>query len=348
MKSINVGIIGVSGYTGIELLRLLEVHPVFNLVQVTSRKLAKNTLKTVFPFINKYKDLVITDSEIDGFNSEVDLFFLAVPHGTAMDIAKKFVAQGKKVVDLSADFRLKDKETYEGWYNVEHRAWELVPQAVYGLPELYEQEIRSANLVANPGCYPTSVILALYPALKAGLWDGDKIVIDAKSGSTGAGRSPKENILFCEVNDNFFAYNVGQHRHTPEIEQELSFWAHKSVKVLFTTHLLPINRGILSTIYLGTKELDLDKIRAIYQDCYKDKRWVKVLDKSIFPQVRWVRGSMYCLLGLVLDKKTQQLVVVSAIDNLCRGASGQAICNANLLCGLDMHTGLEFEVPLVP
>ncbi|SDN83338.1 N-acetyl-gamma-glutamyl-phosphate reductase [Desulfonauticus submarinus] len=348
MGKINVGIVGISGYTGIELLRLLCTHPFFELKQATSRKLRGKKIKEVFPFADKFSELIITDIEKDGLDADIELYFLAVPHGTAMKLAQKIIQAGKKVVDLSADFRLKNKQVYEEWYKVKHVAWDLMSEAVYGLPEIYASKIKNSRLVANPGCYPTSAILALYPALKSGLIDSNEIIIDSKSGTTGAGRSPKENILFCEVYDNFFAYNIGKHRHSPEIEQECSLAAGRNIKILFSTHLLPINRGILTTVYVKTKELKIDKIRDCYLEFYGHKKWVKVLEDGVLPQVRWVRGTISCALGLVIDQKTEQLIIVSAIDNLCRGASGQALLNANLMVGFEEDTGFSVSAPLIP
>ncbi|KUJ96931.1 MAG: N-acetyl-gamma-glutamyl-phosphate reductase [Desulfonauticus sp.] len=344
MQKTKVGIIGVSGYTGIELLRLLENHAGFELVEVTSRKLAGKAVQEVFPFVSKYAELMITDLEQS--NLEAELYFLALPHGTAMQVAKKLLEQGKKVVDLSADFRLQDVKVYEQWYQVKHLAQEYLDKAVYGLPEIYAEEIKKASLIANPGCYPTSVILGLYPALKYDLIEPENLIIDSKSGTTGAGRSPKEATLFCEVYDNFYAYNLARHRHTPEIEQELSKACAKEVKVCFSTHLLPLNRGILSTIYADLK-VDLQRVFEVYKDFYGSKKWVKVLPLGTLPQVRWVRGTFSCFIGLVEDKRTGKLIVVSAIDNLCRGASGQALANANLLCGYPLEMGL-ISTALVP
>jgi len=347
VNKIKVGIVGISGYTGLELARILAGHPVFELGQVTSRKLRGTPLAELYPFLTQSADLTITDLDQDGLAKDVDLFFLAVPHGAAMDTAAKLIKAGKKVVDLSADFRLKCRQTYEQWYQLKHSHPELLPQAVYGLPEIYSAQIKDATLVANPGCYPSSVILALYPGLKQNLFELEQtIIIDSKSGTTGAGKKPKENLLFCEVYDNFFAYNLGKHRHTPEIEQELSSAQGSEVKVLFSVHLLPINRGILSTIYVQPKA-SLAEIREVYENYYQDKPWVKILPSGLLPQTKWVKGTMHCLLGLDYDQKTNKIIIVSVIDNLCRGASGQAIANANLMSGLELDTGLNFQ-PFLP
>lgn len=344
MQQVKVGIIGISGYTGLELLRLLESHPGFELVEVTSRKLSGKKLKDIFPFISKYRELKVTNLEESKFKA--DLYFLALPHGTSMQVAKSILSKGKKVVDLSADFRLKDVNVYEQWYQTKHEAREYLKEAVYGLPEIYEGEIKQAKLIANPGCYPTSIILGLYPALKENLIEPTNLIIDSKSGTSGAGKSPKEATLFCEVYDNFYAYNLAKHRHTPEIEQELSKAVGKEIKVTFSTHLLPITRGILSTIYADLK-VDLTEVFKVYSDFYANKKWVKVLPVGTLPQVRWVRGTFYCFIGLVEDKRTGRLIIVSAIDNLCRGASGQALVNANIQWDYPWETGL-LDYPLLP
>ena len=341
---IEVGVVGITGYTGMELVRLLRHHPYFDLVQVTSRQEAGRALQEIYPFLagTNVGLLPITMPDPELMARDCKLVFLAVPHGTAMNLAAEFLNVGVKVVDLSADFRLKDKDVYATWYNVEHTQEEYLNEAVYGLPEIYASEITQARLVANPGCYPTSAILALYPALKEDFIDSDQIIIDSKSGTSGAGRSAKLGTIFCEVYDNFRAYNLGKHRHTPEIEQELSFACGKDIQVLFSTHLLPINRGILSTIYAPLKkDISLAKIISLYKDFYKGKNWIRVLPPGVLPETRYVRGTMFCDLGLVKDERTGRLVIVSAIDNLCRGASGQAIANANLMFGLDVNAGLD-------
>jgi len=350
MEKIAVGIVGVTGYTGMELVRLLQYHPYFELVQVTSRQEAGRALQEIYPFLEGTSlgllPITIPDPEL--MARDCDLVFLAVPHGTAMNIAAEFLKLGVKVVDLSADFRLKDKDVYATWYNVEHTQEEFLQEAVYGLPEIYESEIARARLIANPGCYPTSAILALYPALKFELIDSDQIIIDSKSGASGAGRSAKIGTLFCEVYDNFRAYNLGKHRHTPEIEQELTFACGKKILVSFSTHLLPINRGILTTVYAPLKKKSsVDEIINIYKRFYKNKNWIRILPRNILPETRHVRGTMFCDLGLVKDERTERLIIVSAIDNLCRGASGQAIANANLMYGFDAQTGLN-QPALVP
>jgi len=274
--------------------------------------------------------------------------FLAVPHKTAQEIAAALIEKGVKVVDLSADFRLRDKNTYEKWYATPHTQAKLLAEAVYGLAELYRDEMAAARLIANPGCYPTSVILGLAPALEQGLVHTGDLVVDAKSGTSGAGRKASVGTLFCEVSDTFRAYNLTKHRHTPEIEQEVSLLAGEPVVLSFNTHLLPINRGILSTIYTRlVKPLPVAEIHALYAERYKDDAFVRVLPLGTLPETRWVRGTMFCDIGLVVDERIGRLIIVTAIDNLCRGASGQAVLGANLMLGLPEAQGLNLA-PLMP
>ena len=349
-QTIKAGLVGVTGYTGMELARLMTHHSSMELVRVTSRSEAGKTLAEIYPFLNRLPlgDLVITQPDPKDLADECDVVFLAVPHKTAMEIAATLLDEGVKVVDLSADFRINDKATYEQWYAVEHTRADLLDEAVYGLPELYLDNIMGARLIANPGCYPTSSILGLAPALSGGFIQTDDIVIDAKSGTSGAGRGAKVGSLFCEVHDSFKAYSLPSHRHTPEIEQELSKLGGTDITVSFNTHLLPIDRGILSTIYTKlTAEMTLDAVHEAYTEFYADKPLVRVLPKGQLPETRYVRGTVFCDIGLVVDPRTNRLIVLSAIDNLCRGASGQALMNANLICGLDIDEGLPMA-PMMP
>ncbi len=347
---IKAGLVGVTGYTGMELARLMTHHSSMELVRVTSRSEAGKTLAEIYPFLNRLPlgDLVITQPDPADLASECDVVFLAVPHKTAMEIGAALLKEGVKVVDLSADFRINDKATYEQWYDVEHTQADLLKEAVYGLPELYLDQIMGARLIANPGCYPTSAILGLTPALDAKLVETDNIVIDAKSGTSGAGRGKNVGTLFCEVHDSFRAYGLPTHRHTPEIEQEISKVAGTDITVSFNTHLLPIDRGILSTIYTKlTTDKSLEEIHDLYTDFYADKPMVRVMPLGQLPETRFVRGTVFCDIGLVVDPRTNRLIIISAIDNLCRGASGQALMNANLICGLDIDEGLPMA-PMMP
>lgn len=351
---IPVGLVGVTGYTGMELCRLLAGHPELELVRATSRSEAGKTLSSLYPYLSgpgglgRMGSIVVSQPDPAELAASCRLVFLAVPHKTAMEIASALLEKGVKVVDLSADFRLRDKATYEKWYAVEHTQGALLAEAVYGLPELYRDRMRAARLIANPGCYPTSAILGLAPALEKGLVHTGDIVIDAKSGTSGAGRKASVGTLFCEVSDTFRAYNLTKHRHTPEIEQEVSLLAGAPVALSFNTHLLPINRGILSTIYTRLKKpMTLAEAHALYAQRYKDEPLVRVLPAGTLPETRWVRGTMFCDIGLAVDERIGRLIILSAIDNLCRGASGQAVAGANLMLGLPETAGLP-TAPLMP
>lgn len=340
---IRVGLVGVTGYTGMELARLLATHPNMRLTTATSRVEAGKRLGAIYPFLNGLpgSDVILIEPEPDAIAEACDLAFLAVPHTAATEMAAALLERGLKVVDLSADFRLKSAETYETWYKVRHTRPDLLPEAVYGLPELYAKDIASARLVANPGCYPTSIILGLTAALGDGLISKQGIVIDSKSGTSGAGRSAKVDSLFCEVYDSFRAYGIGTHRHTPEIEQELSRLAHTSLTVSFNPHLVPMNRGILSTMYAQLQEpLSQADAQRVYEETWANSPWVRVLPVGQLPETRNVRGTMFCDMSVIVEPRTERLIVISVIDNICRGASGQAIANANLMCGLPLDSGL--------
>lgn len=342
-EMIRVGLVGVTGYTGMELARLLTGHPNMKLTAATSRTEAGKRLGGLYPFLNGLPgaDVILIEPEPELIAEECDLAFLAVPHTAATEMAAALVERGLKVVDLSADFRLKSAETYEQWYKVEHKRPDLLPEAVYGLPELYASDIAKARLVANPGCYPTSIILGMTAALADGLVETHGIVADSKSGVSGAGRSAKLGSLYCEVADSFKAYGIGTHRHTPEIEQELSRLAHEPMTISFNPHLVPMNRGILSTIYAQLKApLSQADAQRVYEETWADSPWVRVLPSGQLPETRNVRGTMFCDMSVIVDPRTNRLIVVSAIDNVCRGASGQAIANANLMCGLPVTAGL--------
>ncbi|HFQ89084.1 MAG TPA: N-acetyl-gamma-glutamyl-phosphate reductase [Desulfobulbus sp.] len=338
---LRVGIVGASGYTGVELARLLAGHPAAEITVATSRRYAGMPLAEVFPSLRQRVDIVCEDLAPDQLASRADFFFTAVPHKTAMDIVPTLLAAGARVVDLSADFRIRDVATYEEWYQ-EHSSPELVREAVYGLPELYRQDIGEARLVANPGCYPTSVILGLAPLLREGLIDPSTLVIDSKSGTSGAGRSASVATLFCEVADGFRAYKVGgSHRHIPEMEQELSLLAGQPVTISFTPHLLPISRGILSTMYATlTRETDARTLQELYETAYGDEPFVRICPATTLPATQHVRGSNCCDIGIQVDRRTGRVIVLAAIDNIAKGASGQAVQNMNLMTGQEESTGL--------
>lgn len=345
---LRTAIIGASGYTGVELSRLLCNHPHLEVTAVTSRQYDGVPLAEVFPNLRGRTNLICENLSIEALCDRADVFFAAVPHKTAMDIVPKLLSEGKKVVDLSADYRLRDADTYEKWYQ-EHSSKDIIAQAVYGLPELYRKEIEQTNLVANPGCYPTSIILGMAPLLKNNLVDPTSIIADSKSGTSGAGRGAKVGTLFCEVTDGFKAYGVGRkHRHTPEIEQELNAIADQEFKISFTPHLLPISRGILSTVYAKlTEDVKAEDIQALYEDTYKNEPFVRVLPLGGLPATQYVRGSNFCDIGFAIDDETGRIIVVSAIDNVVKGAAGQAVQNMNIMCGFKEDTGLEV-VPFFP
>lgn len=345
---LHVGIVGASGYTGVELARLLAGHPEIRLTVATSRQYAGKPLAEVFPNLRKRVEICCENLTVDELISRADFFFTAVPHKTAMDIVPRLLDAGKKVVDLSADYRIHDPAVYEAWYQA-HTSPQLLEEAVYGLPELYREPIRTARLTANPGCYPTSVILALTPLLRRGLIDPATLIIDSKSGTSGAGRAMSVGTLFCEVTDGFRPYKVGgSHRHIPEIEQELSIAAGVPVTVSFTPHLLPVSRGILSTIYASlTAAGGATDLQALYEQTYRDEPFVRVLPAGTPPATQHVRGSNCCDISLQKDPRTGRVIVMSAIDNIVKGASGQAVQNMNLMNGFPETTGL-MGAPLFP
>jgi len=345
---VKVGIYGASGYTGQELLRLLLRHPVVELTVVTSRRYADTPVASLFPHFHGLTPLAFQNLTPEEMASLCEVVFLALPHGVSMEVVPSFLTLGKRVIDLSADFRLQDIDTFHKWYG-KHLAPAYLTQAVYGLPELYREKIRECTLVANPGCYPTSAILALAPLItESNLIDSNSIIIDAKSGVSGAGREPKVSSLFCEVAEGFKAYNVGKHRHTPEIEQELSRLSGLPIKVTFTPHLLPVNRGILSTVYVTPKkELFSRNLQELYEDFYRGEKFVKVLDEGFFPNISAVRGTNFCHLSVTLEERSGRIIIFSAIDNLMKGAAGQAVQNMNIMLGLPEETGLNF-IPAFP
>lgn len=338
---LQVAVIGASGYTGVELLRLLAGHPQVEVSCVTSRQQAGQPLAEIFPSLAKIYNLTFEVVEPEALAGRADLVFTAVPHQAAMAVVPDLLAAGCKVVDLSADYRLRDAAVYAEWYE-RHQTPDLLAEAVYGLPELYRDKIRPARLVANPGCYPTSVALALAPLLQSGFIDPKTIIIDSKSGTSGAGRTAKVDSLFCEVNEGFKAYGLPRHRHTPEIEQTLSAVAGRTITVSFTPHLLPVNRGILSTCYASlATAVSLAELLSLYREYYAGETFVRVLPEGRLPNVNQVCGSNFCDIGLSVDQRTQRVIAIAAIDNLVKGAAGQALQNMNLMLGLEESGGLE-------
>jgi len=344
---IRVAVMGASGYTGVELLRLLSRHSQVEITAVTSRQHEGEPISSSFPSLLGAVDLVCSAGDPHEISSQADLVFTALPHKTAMEVVPQLLAGGCKVVDLSADYRLKQVEVYEQWYQ-EHTSPQLLDEAVYGLPELMREQIPAARLVANPGCYPTSIALALSPLLANRVVELDSLVIDSKSGTSGAGRGAKVGSLFCEVNEGFKAYGLAGHRHTPEIEQTLSLVSGESVQVTFTPHLLPINRGILSTCYAKlSDDVTAEQMHALFRAAYDDEPFVRVLPLGRYPDVAFVKGSNYCDIGLSVDKRNGRVVVIAAIDNLVKGAAGQAVQNMNLMYGWAEETGLQ-QLALTP
>ena len=343
----KAAVFGASGYTGQELTRILSGHPGVDLVAVTSRRFDGKPVTEVFPSLCGLTSLKYQNSAPADIAKNCDIVFLALPHGISMEIAPAFISAGKKVIDLSADYRLRDVGTYEKWY-AQHTSAGHLKDAVYGIPELYRQQIRETKLVANPGCYPTSIILGLAPALKNRLVDVNTIIADSASGVSGAGREPQTGSLFCEVDGGFKAYKVGKHRHTPEIEQELSSLAGEKFAISFTPHLLPVKRGILSTIYANLKEdITLPELHSLYSSFYTGEKFVRICPAGSLPNISSVCGSNFCDIGLTVDPRTKRVIIISAIDNLIKGAAGQAVQNMNILCNWKEETGLQMA-PLYP
>jgi len=343
----RVGIIGATGYTGLELVRLLLKHPQVKMTALTAERYVGQPIWKVFPSVMKETDLICQPLEVEPLAQTCDFLFTALPHKAAMDIVPGFIQRGLKVVDLSADFRLTDPTIYEEWYEP-HTAPALLKDAVYGIPELHREAIKKTSLVANPGCYPTSIILALAPVLRNKLVDKRTIIADSKSGVSGAGRSAVLSSLFAEVSENFKAYKVAEHRHTPEIEQELSRLAGEKVVITFTPHLVPMKRGILSTIYASLEKSCSEKeILDLYHNFYAAEKFVRIHPSDLLPSTADVLGSNYCDIGLRIDKRNNRLILLAAIDNLVKGASGQAVQNMNLMLGFEESLGLDI-VPLYP
>ncbi len=339
---LKVAICGGSGYTGGELLRILSQHPKVKVTAVTSERSAGKKVTELFPSLHTYALTEFEPLVQEKIIKKADLFFLALPHAASQSAVDYFFQNGKKVVDLSADYRLTDPLIYEEWYKVPHNYKKALKKAVYGLPELHKTRIQKSSLVANPGCYPTSAILGLYPILKSKLVKTDNIVVDSKSGISGAGRKASMNFSFCEVNEGFKAYGIATHRHTPEIEQEISLIAKKDIKITFTPHLLPVNRGILTTIYAPlNKKTDTKEILDIYKKAFAKEPFVKVLDENVFPDINSVKGTNFCEIGVKVNTRTNTLIIVSVIDNLVKGAAGQAVQNMNLMMGYKEDDGLK-------
>ena len=341
----RVAILGASGYTGVELMRLILRHPQLELGAVSSRQFADRPVSEVFGALYGATDISFCQPDAEKLASDSELVFLAVPHKAAMAVAPDLLNAGAKVVDLSADFRLRDVAVYEKWY-APHTCPELLEQCVYGLPEYYREAVKTAKLVANPGCYVTSVLLPLIPLLREKLVEPEGLIADSASGVSGAGRKAKLNLIHGEVHENFLAYAVSGHRHTPEMEQELGLAAGSEVRLTFTPHLLPMDRGILSTIYARpVGGVNGDDILACWQEAYRDEPFVRPLPKGVLPATKQVRNTNMVHLGAAMDPRSGLLKLFGALDNITKGASGQALQNANLMLGMDETAGLDDLAP---
>lgn len=345
---IKAGIIGSTGYAGGELVRILTAHKEVQIVWYGSRSYIDQKYADVYRNFFQIVDAACMDDNMEELAKQVDVIFTATPQGFCASLMTDEILSKTKVIDLSADFRIKDVKTYEEWYHISHKSPQFLEEAVYGLCEINREKIKDARLVANPGCYTTCSILAAYPLAKEGMIDMKTLIIDAKSGTSGAGRGAKVPNLFCEVNENIKAYAVGGHRHTPEIEEQLGYAANETVTLSFTPHLVPMNRGILVTAYADLKEgVTEEQVRVAYHSCYEGEPFIRLLNPGVYPETKWVEGSNYVDLGIQVDPRTNRVIMMGAIDNLVKGAAGQAVQNMNLLFGLDETEGLEL-IPMVP
>lgn len=345
---IKVGIIGATGYAGGELVRILMGHKDAEIVWYGSRSYIDQKYADVYRNMFQIVDAKCMDDNIEALADQVDVIFTATPQGFLASVINENILSKTKIVDLSADFRIKDVNVYEKWYGIEHKSPQFIEEAVYGLCEVNRDKVKGARLIANPGCYTTCSILTAYPLAKEGIIDMSTLIVDAKSGTSGAGRGAKVPNLFCEVNENMKAYGVASHRHTPEIEEQLGYAAGENVTISFTPHLVPMNRGILATEYATLKkDVTGEEVKAIYDKYYADEKFVRVLGEGVCPETKWVEGSNYVDIGFKLDPRTNRIVMMGAIDNLVKGAAGQAVQNMNLLFELPESEGLEL-VPMFP
>ena len=351
---VKVGIIGATGYAGQELVRILLGHKDAEIVWYGSRSYIDQEYASVYRNMFQLVDAKCMDDNMDELSKQADVIFTATPQGLCASLVNEQILSNTKIVDLSADFRIKDVATYEKWYNLEHKSPQFIEEAVYGLCEINREDIKKARLIANPGCYTTCSILSLYPLVKERLVDVDTIIVDAKSGTSGAGRGAKVANLYCEVNESIKAYGVTTHRHTPEIEEQLGYaYDGTPLTINFTPHLVPMTRGILATEYATlNKKADgtlptYEEVKAVYDKYYKNEKFVRVLEKDICPETKWVEGSNYVDVNFKIDERTGRIVMMGALDNLVKGAAGQAVQNMNLLFGFDEAEGLNL-VPMFP
>ncbi len=350
---IKAGIIGATGYAGGELVRLLTQHKEVEIKWYGSRSYIDKKYASVYGNMFEIVEDTCLDDNIEELASQVDVIFTATPQGFCASVMNDEILSKVKVVDLSADYRIKDVSVYEKWYGIEHKSPQYIAEAVYGLCEINREDVKGARLVANPGCYTTCSILTAYPLVKEGLIDTATLIVDAKSGTSGAGRGAKLPNLYCEVNENIKAYGVANHRHTPEIEEQLGYAAGKEIMINFTPHLVPMNRGILVTEYANlVRKADgslptYEEIKAVYDKYYKDEKFVRVLEKDVLPETKWVEGSNYVDVNFKIDERTGRIIMMGALDNVVKGAAGQAVQNMNLMFGLKESEGLEL-VPMFP
>ena len=345
---IKVGIIGATGYAGSELVRILLGHKDVEIKWYGSRSYIDKKYASIYQNFFQLVDATCMDDNMEALADQVDVIFTATPQGLCASLVNEEILSKVKIIDLSADFRIKDVKVYEEWYKLEHKSPQFIEEAVYGLCEINREDVKKARLVANPGCYTTCSILTCYPLVKEGIIDPNTIIVDAKSGTSGAGRGAKVDNLFCEVNENMKAYGVATHRHTPEIEEQLGYACGEKITINFTPHLVPMNRGILATAYASLKkDVTYEEVKAIYDKYYADEKFVRVLEKDVCPQTKWVEGSNYVDVNFKIDPRTNRIIMMGAIDNLVKGAAGQAVQNMNLIFGLKESEGLEL-VPMFP
>lgn len=345
---IRAGIIGATGYAGGELVRILLGHKEVEIKWYGSRSYIDQKYASVYQNMFQLVEEACLDDNIEALADQVDVIFTATPQGYLAGVLTEDILSRAKVVDLSADYRIKDVSVYEKWYNIKHKSPQFIKEAVYGLCEINREDIGKARLVANPGCYPTCSFFSIYPLVKKGYIDTKTLIIDAKSGTSGAGRGAKVDNLYCEVNENIKAYGVASHRHTPEIEEQLGLAAGEKVTLNFTPHLVPMNRGILITAYANVKEgVTGEQLRQAYEEAYQNEKFIRFLDPGVCPQTKWVEGSNYVDVNVVYDARTGRAVMMGAMDNLVKGAAGQAVQNMNLMFGLPEDMGLDL-VPMFP
>lgn len=345
---IKVGIIGATGYAGAEIVRLIQQHKDSEVVWFGSRSYVDKKYSDVFRNMFEIVDAKCLDDNMEELAEAVDVIFTATPQGLCGSLVNEDILKKVKIIDLSADFRIKDVATYEKWYGIEHKSPRFIKEAVYGLCEINRDKVKGARLIANPGCYTTCSILSVYPMVKEGLINTKSIIVDAKSGTSGAGRGAKVPNLFCEVNENIKAYGVTTHRHTPEIEEQLGYAAGEEVLINFTPHLVPMQRGILVTAYADLKKkVTYEEVKAVYDKYYGEEYFIRVLNQDETPETRWVEGSNFVDINFKIDERTNRIIMMGALDNLIKGAAGQAVQNMNILFGLEEKEGLE-QVPMFP